>query len=352
MMLASLWLLSASGLWADDDLYASIPFRKVELPFYTFSEYTPQAALLMEYARAEIQNPEAWQALAGEQVAYEIDLVFTLYPRDVDRWRTNYYSLLNARLRNLFALDSSLRDKSIRWNMVMQTNCTTEEEAKQFFHGFVIKYRPRNARVVEEVRTPAELRELIRGNIVTRDSTVISVLDRNPGWQDMLVVMDWTGSMYQFGAQVVIWHKHHQLGDLSRVRHFVFFNDGNNKPDWQKKPGRTGGVYRAKSADLEELVSTMEYVMKKGNGGDNPENDLEALLTSLQYLEGFQEVILIADNKSAVRDMSLLSKIDRPVRVIACDVQNGQVHPHYLQLAKATGGSIHTREKDYFFGKD
>ncbi|MDX2284380.1 MAG: hypothetical protein NW241_09470 [Bacteroidia bacterium] len=345
-ILLLLFLSAAVRLHADDEpLYRSIPFRQIELPFYTFADYTPQVALRMDYAQAVLYNPEDWKAQAASSQAYEIDLVFTKYPRDLTAWRTNYYELLNERLRALFALDSSLRAPGIRWNLVLQTQCETEEDAKRYFHGFVIKYRPRQVRFLEEVRNFDELKLMLSGQATTRDSTVTRVLDRHPEWGRMLVVMDWTGSMYKFGAQVVIWHKINQLRDPDRIAHLVFFNDGDSKSTWMKETGKTGGIYRARSTGLDEVVATMQLVMRRGNGGDAPENDLEALLTSIQNLDGFDEVVLIADNKSDVRDMALLEHIRRPVRIILCDVR-GLPHAHYVQIAKATGGSLHTISKD------
>jgi hypothetical protein len=347
LLLATLFCCLIPSLRADDDewLYKSIHFRQVEVPTYQFAQFTPQLALRTEYARSELGNAEAWKKLSRTNKAYEIDLVFTMYPKDITAWRTNYYELLEGRLRTLVALDSNLRDPAIRWNMVLQTEPMNEEEAKQFFHGFVIKYRPRKVLTLNDVRTPDEFKAIIAGKAAFRDSTVYKVLERHPEWDRMLVVADWTGSMYKHGAQLVLWHKEIMLNEPERVKHFVFFNDGNHKKVWQKKPGKTGGVYRAKSSQIDEIVETMEYVMKKGDGGDSPENDLEAILTGTQYLEDWDELILIADNKSEVRDIELLSKIDRPVRIILCDIQ-GKIHPHYYQIAKATGGSIHTLRRD------
>jgi hypothetical protein len=348
-LVLGLWLCAGGPLQAEDDdsrLYEKIAFKKVEQPVYAFAKMTSQVVLPMEYAQAEIGNTGKWLALADRSVAYEIDLVFTKYPRDITAWRTNYHQLLNERLRALFALDPNLERTDIRWNMVLQTQCKNEEEAKTYFHGFVIKYRPKRLHVIDEVKSPQQLRAIISGHATTRDSTVLHILERHPEWNQMLVIMDWTGSMYQYGAQLVLWHKLNFLTQPDRVKHFVFFNDGNSRKSWQKRIGRTGGVYRAKNSDITEIVETMEYVMKKGNGGDSPENDLEAVLTGIQYLEGFQEVILIADNKSDVRDIELLKKINRPVRVIICDQQGSDIHPHYRQIAEWTGGSIHTLTED------
>lgn len=350
----TLILLLFSHLLVADErtVYDDINWNTYEIPFYTFAEYTPQVALRMEYAGFEMENEQEWVALSQKNVAYEIDLVFTKYPENIQNWRTNYYQLLNDRVLALFEMDSSLRSSRIKWNMVLQTQCVTEEEAKKYFHGFVIKYRPKQARVIHDIQSPDQLKDLISGNLITRDSTVFRIMDRHPEWNNMLVVMDWTGSMYKYGAQLVLWHKLNAQMNDAKVRHFVFFNDGNNKKTWQKKIGRTGGVYRAKTGELEEIVETMEYVMKKGNGGDSPENDAEALLTGIQYLSNFDEIILIADNKSDVRDIELVEKIDRPVRIIICDLKRGaKVHPHYIKIAKDTGGSIHTIGKDIDYMK-
>ena len=109
--------------------------------------------------------------------------------------------------------------------------------------------------------------------------------------------------------------------------------------------GKTGGIYLTAADKLEKVVFTMEKVMMKGDGGDAKENDLEALLKAIHYLEDYRDIILIADNKSPVRDIELLNKIDRPVRIILCDVQD-KPHPDYVKIAKETGGSIHTLQED------
>jgi len=345
-----LGMLANSSLLADDDddrfLYRNLDFRKVEVPIYQLGAYTPHVKLEMAYAQDEIENAGAWLKIAPKAVAYEIDLVFTLYPQDITKWRTDYYELLNGRMEELFALDSALNSPTIKWNMILQTEPSSEEEAKSHFHGFVIKYRPRRVRVVKDVRTPQELKSLIAGYATIKDSTVFHVMERHPEWDNMLVVMDWTGSMYKFGAQLVLWHKLNMVANHSDAKHFVFFNDGNKKKEWQKRIGRTGGVYRARTDEIEEIVSTMLYVMQKGDGGDAAENDLEAILTGIQYLEDYREIILIADNKSAIRDIELLDKIDKPVRIILCDIR-GEFHPDYVRLAASTGGSIHTLKKDW-----
>jgi hypothetical protein len=50
---------------ADDDfLFDDLPWTTVEIPFYTFANFTPQVALRMEYAKFEIQNIEEWHKIS------------------------------------------------------------------------------------------------------------------------------------------------------------------------------------------------------------------------------------------------------------------------------------------------
>ncbi len=341
---------TCEGMVGDTVFHNNIAFLRYEVPRYKFVALTPQQVLHMDYASYDLREEEInrWKSITSKVKVYEIDLVFTLYPKDIKKWRTDYHQLLSDRLSKLFDLDSTLNDSTIRWNMILQTECQTEEEAKDYFHGFVIKYQPLKMKVIDDITNSQELRAIIRGVASTKDSTIFKVLERNPGWNHMLVVADWTGSMYKYGAQLVLWHKQQINTSQSRIRHLVFFNDGNNRKNAQKRIGKTGGIYYCKSTEITEILKTMEMVMKKGNGGDSPENDIEALLTGINVLEGFEEVVLIADNKSAVRDLALIRFLKVPVRIILCDIQNEQVHPDYVKLAYKSGGSIHTFSNDIF----
>lgn len=323
-----------------------IAFQKNEIPFYTFADFTPQAVLRMPYAGYEIENPDPWSDVASTHVPYEIDLVFTKYPKDFDRWRYNYDQLLRDRVIALMELDPAFSQKGIKWNMYLQTRCQTETEAKTYFHGFVVKYRPKEVRMIDLVKSSEDLHDIVTGVAAPKDSTVIRVVERHD-WQDMLVVMDWTGSMYQFGAQLVLWHKENLIHNEARIQHLVFFNDGNKKKTFQKRIGATGGVYYTYADDLLEVIETMERVMEAGNGGDIPENDFEALSKSMKMLNGYKDVILIADNASAVRDIALLSEIDQPVHIILCGMgDDNYINPDYINLAYHTGGSLHTLDQD------
>jgi hypothetical protein len=129
----------------------------------------------------------------------------------------------------------------------------------------------------------------------------------------------------------------------------VFFNDGDNKKDEAKRIGMTGGIYVCYAKNEEELIKVMKTVVKNGNGGDYPENVIEALLLAQKRFPNAQDLILIADNWAKVRDISLLPRVKKPVRVILCGVTSGmEINPDYLNIAYKTKGSVHTIEEDLY----
>jgi hypothetical protein len=89
----------------------------------------------------------------------------------------------------------------------------------------------------------------------------------------------------------------------------------------------------------------MSLAMENGNGGDNPENDIEAILFAISKCPDCGNIIHVADNNATPRDLSLLYKVNKPVRVIVCGVK-GAVNPELLNIAYRTGGSLHTIEED------
>jgi hypothetical protein len=165
-------------------------------------------------------------------------------------------------------------------------------------------------------------------------------------WADKVIVTDVTGSMYPYMRELALWHSLEFMKDEKNVH--VFFNDGDNKSDYAKAIGKTGGIYTTQSIVVDSVVNTMNKAMSNGSGGDAAENNIEALIEAEKFVQtSFKEIILIADSYSPIKDLSLLSKLNRPVRVILCgaNVFTG-FHPDYLWLAYKTGGSIHTIEDD------
>jgi Leucine-rich repeat (LRR) protein len=177
------------------------------------------------------------------------------------------------------------------------------------------------------------------------DSVVWKVMERHPEWVDALVVNDWTGSMYGYGAQVVHWHINNYR--LSGIRFLTLFNDGDNKTNASKVIGETGGIYSAEASDIPTILNLFNLVRINGSGGDRQENDVEAILESMKRFPNHKEVILIADNLACIRDIELAVKINKPVRVIVCGyIKEVGVNPHLAYLAKITNGGLYTLTQD------
>lgn len=176
------------------------------------------------------------------------------------------------------------------------------------------------------------------------DTVVGQVLDRHPEWKKKIIVNDWTGSMYGYGSQVILWHLMNL--ETSGITTVTLFNDGDKKATKQKKIGKTKGIYTEEASNPSALLDLFNSVMLKGGGGDGPENDVEAILKALDKAPD-AEVILIADNSACVRDISLAYQIDRPVRIILCGYKPEEgVNPDYVYLANITQGGIYTLEED------
>jgi len=175
---------------------------------------------------------------------------------------------------------------------------------------------------------------------------VAAVLYRNRGrWKNKLIVTDITGSMYPYIDQILSWHILDYNSSINNQ--YLFFNDGNRQYDTDKIIGRTGGFYYTDAKTLENLIEIMLKTIQAGDGGDIPENDIEALLNAVDKRKNKRtEIILIADNYSDMRDIELVYELDLPVRVIITGLNNNSVNEEYLELAYRTKGSIHTLEDD------
>ncbi len=405
------WLLLGPALAGQAQQYTALldlPFEWRRVPRVKPQDSDSCTVLQMAYASAVIRNPEAWSpALRASREVYRIELVYTYYPADTARWITPYGRLMPQRLENLFALDPSLRDPNLQWQLIAQTAPRNGYEAQACFHGLLIWHRPRGKpgpATVAPVVVPASevvvadtsipdtllraaqpsvqsaavapadasrrssladrhipdeledvgsdyqklvrremrmVRGIIAGTHPLEDSSVYRVFSRQTDWSGSLVVMDWTGSMYSYGAQLVRWHQDNLPKGV--VKYLSIFNDGDDRrgrdPMEGKPIGKTGGIYFLEPQNLEQIIATMELVMTNGDGGDLPENDLEAVLVSIRQYPAASRVILIADRESKVRDMPLLPQIDRPLIIIPCGLGN-EIHPDYLQIAWFTGGSI------------
>ena len=180
----------------------------------------------------------------------------------------------------------------------------------------------------------------------TANNAIFKVLTRNPKWRKNIIVCDLTASMYPYAKQINTWLKLFFLKDTAK-QYFVFFNDGDGKRDSEKKIGITGGIHIVRAKNCDEMLNTMKITIKKGEGGDSPENVVEAILVALKKIRKPDNIILLADNWAKVRDINLISRVKIPVRVILCGVYEGmEINTDYLNIAYKTRGSIHTIEQD------
>ena len=177
-----------------------------------------------------------------------------------------------------------------------------------------------------------------------KDSTVLNAFDRNTIWKNFIVVTDVTGSMSPYSAQVFVWLK--AQAQNKKAAYFVFFNDGDDKESGKKKPLATKGVYVTENKDLETVIKTATKCMRNGSGGgENLENDVEAIIEGVKYYPTADEIILVADNYESMRDYEYFDKIKKPIHVILCCSEH-RINIQYLDLARQTKGTVHTIKSD------
>ncbi|MFY7733463.1 MAG: hypothetical protein ACOVSR_08250, partial [Bacteroidia bacterium] len=167
----------------------------------------------------------------------------------------------------------------------------------------------------------------------------------NPNWKKISLVVDMTGSMFPYIGQLLIWYK--QNYESEKVMYYTLFNDGGELADELKKVGLAGGVYSFEAKDFKKFKKDIDETRKKGGerqGGDEPENDLEAVYKAITTLKSYGDIVLVADD-SPVRDMALLKRIKKPIHVIICGTAKG-INSEYLKIAYQTKGSIHTANAD------
>ncbi|MDX1349052.1 MAG: hypothetical protein R3279_02330 [Putridiphycobacter sp.] len=161
-----------------------------------------------------------------------------------------------------------------------------------------------------------------------------------PTSQQLAIVMDVTGSMANHIISASFWLTEHM--DSLPFTSFAAFNDGDDTKDDEKIIGSTGGIYY--TAFMSEFSNSIRTAMQKGNGGDYPENDIEAILYASRNDKQATGVLLVADNMSAVKDFDLLYKVELPVSVLPCGL-TGSINQNYLDIVFKTGGSIYYNDQ-------
>ncbi|MCX6312512.1 MAG: hypothetical protein NT084_12860 [Bacteroidetes bacterium] len=200
--------------------------------------------------------------------------------------------------------------------------------------------------VTEEEGLKLKLKEEMASNSGISDNDLVkNVMSRNH-FNNPLIVTDVTGSMSPYMAQLQNWFKLNATANPNMQ--FVFFNDGDDMADGNKKIGATGGIYYTPSIPVDQLLYFMAMVASKGSGGDCPENNMEALIKGAAMAKkAVGDIVMIADNDAPVKDISLLNTFTKPVHIIVCGCNGNNVHPDYLRIAWKTKGSIHTSDNDY-----
>ncbi len=157
------------------------------------------------------------------------------------------------------------------------------------------------------------------------------------------VVADVTASMAPFNTQVMLWLRFAKV-PLENGK-FIFFNDGNNTPDALKVMGKSGGLYPVQSNNFDTVYQTMRKAMAAGQGGDIPENNIEALLAAQKKWGDVDSILMIADGRAPVKDFPLLKNLSKPVNIILCGwIDYMPIYDSYIQIAAKTKGKIYTQD--------
>jgi len=349
-----------------------------------------QLYISMPFAKKIVLNPNQKKQLT-EKVVVKLELVYTEYRTSST---FNQKKLNSNRLKELNKLAPAVFEGRF-WDfqLTSQTKAKSRESGKKMFHGFVVTFRPNststtlkkeaeylNAIVTTMLKNdsikkdtlpqaynikthydknkgymhdtiwhidtikPPKPPDFFYNQSLYNDSTVLNSFARNNSWKNFIVVTDVTGSMSPYSAQVFVWLKAQAENKLAKC--FVFFNDGDEKPSRKKHPLETKGVYLTKNSSITSVINTAGKCMKNGSGGgENLENDVEAIIEGLKQHPEANEVILVADNMESMRDYKFLNKIKKPVRVILCGSEK-RINIQYLDLARQTRGSVHTKNSD------
>lgn len=179
------------------------------------------------------------------------------------------------------------------------------------------------------------------------DFAVKESMDRNWGvWKqaETVVVQDVTASMSSYIPQILLWNEQYAADG---VRHFVFFNDGDGKPENKKVIGKIGGLYYINSGKFNDIEQLAQQAISKGFSGTAAENNVEALIFAQKKCDKCKNMVMIADQYAPVKDMAFLKEVKLPVHIIICGAgSNSIISLDYLTIAAHTGGSIHTSSLD------
>jgi hypothetical protein len=273
------------------------------------------------------------QKKASEFKVDEVDFTYVCNSVVLFKEFKNYYD--SVEVVSLY----ELMNRSMLFNRNSYSNCDSILIGYKFSKaGKTITFK--DTSTIEDPLTKEKVTNLYKPPLP--DSTVLKSLARN-NWNASIICTDVTQSMSPFTSQLLLWIKNKIKIDTSSV--FYFFNDGNTKRDSEKVIGSTGGIYKIKSTNFNQIVKTLKTAMTNGYGGDAPENNIECILLAQREQLNAKEIIMLADNWVPVRDMELLPDVKVPVRIIVCGNKK-YISEDYLTIAYKTKGSIHTANTD------
>lgn len=312
------------------------------------------------YAHLRLQLSYGDKAIAGEKLLFTIDRLHKTFIAYTDKeGKADLFLPKGDTIQLHFKYDRNfntlyyypsmmehLTDLEIEYIGSVALERIAREKAERMKREKERLERERIAFEAELKRTHLSRTEGIKRsfNNAPQNKLFTTIFSRNK-WARKLVVVDVTGSMNPYVGELLLWLKLNF--EKEKGIQFVFFNDGDDKADHLKKPGRTGGVYYIKPKTYNELVDFAALVSAKGSGGDTPENNIEALMKALESAKDYDEIVMVADSHAGINDMVLLDKVTKPVRIVLCGIEEHLfVEPDYLLLAWKTKGSIHSIEKD------
>ena len=172
------------------------------------------------------------------------------------------------------------------------------------------------------------------------NTPVYKAFDELSNNEHLAIVMDVTGSMANHIISASFWLNENK--NKLPFTSFTAFNDGDDKKDDDKEIGSTGGIYF--TTFFSECNNSILTAMENGNGGDYPENDLEAIMYAQRKDVKATGVLLVADNFSQVKDIELLNKVDLPIHILPCGL-TGSIHKDYLEIVFKTNGKIYYKDQ-------
>lgn len=282
-----------------------------------------------------LKNTQAARLLNLETIT-AVDLVYTDYPEG-----ENFSELNRKRMIELYMhVPKAFNKNFIHWRIIKQTGVKRPGELSKYFHGFIVYYRPMPKCSEEE----SDIHEILSGKKKIQDSTIFKTFKRNESWKDMMAVVDVTGSMAPYTAQILLWLKLNST--LKTIKQTVFFNDDEENSNDQTLKTDTSGIWSVESFKFDKVLKTCLKAMENGH---HYENNLEAVFYAIKkFPQEKKNIIMVADNWEDPCDMKLLSKLKEmkiPLRIIICGVDK-VMNSNYLDIAYATGGSVHTMERD------